>query len=190
MSGAVEPIREDEWIAAFANHLKEKNERDFVMFMVGIHTGLRISDILPIRVRDVEDTHLVVLEKKTKKQRRIVMHRDLRRLLKEYIKDMERTELLFPSQRKSPTGRTVPIGRWRAWEILKDAQKAVGYDGRIGTHTMRKTFGFRYYQQYKDVAELQEIFNHTSQSETLRYIGVMSERVERKVAGMKSIEGL
>lgn len=42
----------------------------------------------------------------------------------------------------------------------------------VGTHTLRKTFGYWHYKQYKDVAILQDIFNHSAPSITLRYIGI------------------
>ena len=187
---AVEPIREDEDLAAFANHLKQHNERDYVMFMVGVYTGLRISDILPLRVLDVEGAHLVLFEQKTEKMKRIILHPQLKRILHDYTMGMKRTELLFSSRKTGRNGKRRPITRQRAYEILKEAADALEFEGRIGTHTMRKTFGFRYYQQYKDVAELQEIFNHETQNETLRYIGVMSERIEQKIHGLDRIPGI
>ena len=48
----------------------------------------------------------------------------------------------------------------------------------VGTHTMRKTFGYHHYQQFKDVAILQYILNHSSPSITLRYIGIEQDNIE------------
>lgn len=187
---AMEPLREDEWIVAFAEKLKEDSERNYVMFMVGIYTGLRISDILPLRVADVKGSHLVVLEKKTKKPKRIIMHPTLIRILKTYVADKDKKELLFPSREKGKSGRPKPISTRQALHILQKTAKELKYTGRVGTHTMRKTFGFRHYQQHKDVAELQIIYNHAEQHETLRYIGVMSEKIEDGIVSMKDPEGL
>jgi len=50
----------------------------------------------------------------------------------------------------------------------------VGLD-EVGTHTMRKTFGYWHYKEFGDVADLQQLFNHSSQSVTLRYIGIAQE---------------
>lgn len=50
---------------------------------------------------------------------------------------------------------------------------------------MRKTFGYFHYKQYKDVAILQEIFNHSAPSVTLRYIGINQDEIDdsyRKVS--------
>jgi len=44
---------------------------------------------------------------------------------------------------------------------------------------MRKTFGFHHYQRYKDVAILQEIFNHSSPSFTMRYIGITEDDINK-----------
>lgn len=186
---AMEPIREDEWFVAIAEKLKEGSERNYIMFMIGVYTGLRISDILPLRVADVSGSHMVLLEKKTKKHKRIIMHPTLRKAINHYIEDMKRTDLLLPSRNKTKTGKDKPLSRRQALYVLQNTAEEIGYDGRIGTHSLRKTFGFRHYQQYKDVAELQIIFNHNNQYETLKYIGVMSDRIEDGIVKMKDPEG-
>ena len=62
---------------------------------------------------------------------------------------------------------------------LKDVTKrAVGITRRIGTHTLRKTFGYHCYQKYDDVVLLQKIFNHSSPQITLRYIGIEQEDID------------
>ncbi|WP_082446722.1 tyrosine-type recombinase/integrase [Cytobacillus solani] len=53
----------------------------------------------------------------------------------------------------------------------------------IGTHTLRKTFGYYFYKQYKDVAALQEIFNHSSPAVAVRYIGITQDIIDEKVYG-------
>ncbi|MBF8984914.1 tyrosine-type recombinase/integrase, partial [Lutibacter sp. B2] len=64
-----------------------------------------------------------------------------------------------------------PISRVQAYRALSKAGKKCGLDD-IGTHSLRKSFGYWHYQMYKDVAVLQDIFNHSSPSVTLRYIGI------------------
>ena len=62
--------------------------------------------------------------------------------------------------------------------ILKSASEAINLPEKIGTHTMRKTFGYHHYQKFKDVALLQMIFNHSSPQITLRYIGITQDRID------------
>ena len=142
------------------------------MFVFGINSALRISDILPQRVWDVRGkTHHRVKEKKTGKTRRILMTEGLRSEVAKYIQGKADSDWLFPSRKGDQ-----PITRQRAWDILNRAAREVGIDGLIGTHTLRKTFGYHFYYfhpvYHHDVAMLQKMFGHSSPSYTLRYIGV------------------
>ena len=56
--------------------------------------------------------------------------------------------------------------------------KNVGLNINVGTHTMRKTFGYHHYKQFNDVALLQKILNHSSPSITLRYISIYQEEID------------
>ena len=61
----VKPIS-DENIEDIAQYLKSKNERDYVMFMFMLHTGLRISDVLKLKIADVVNKKLYIC--KSRKQ--------------------------------------------------------------------------------------------------------------------------
>ncbi len=164
----VEPIRDIELVWDIADYLKLKNERDYVMFLFGIYSGLRISDILQLRVRDIKDKkYIIIRETKTGKERRFPVNDELKPVLKNYIADMEDYEYLF----KSKKGMNKSISRQQAYNILDDAAKHFGLQS-IGTHTLRKTFGYHTYQQTKDSVTLKEILNHSDISVTLRYIGI------------------
>ena len=142
----VEPIRDMQVVLDIADYLKEKNQRNYVMFMFGIYSGLRICDILQFRVRDVRGKDFISMrEKKTNKEKR------------------------FPIS---------PITRQQAYNILSTAGKAFGLDS-IGTHTLRKTFGYHLYKQTNDAALVMNILNHSDISITLRYIGVNQDRKDK-----------
>lgn len=70
------------------------------------------------------------------------------------------------------------MDRFGAYYILKKACKDAGLQEKIGTHTMRKTFGYHHYKKFKDVAMLQKIFNHSSPIITLRYIGIEQDQID------------
>ena len=61
----VQPIRDKVLLQDMKDFLKQNNERNHIMLLLGIHTGLRISDILRLRVRDVQGWDIVLKEKKT-----------------------------------------------------------------------------------------------------------------------------
>lgn len=151
-----------------------------MLFIIGIKTGLRISDILKLKVSDVKGTHISIREKKTGKQQLIRITPSLKRELNRYIEGKSDDEYLF----KSRKGRNKPIGRSMAYKILRKTAEHFHLD-EIGTHTLRKTFGYHFYQQTRDVAMLQEIFNHSSPAITLKYIGVNQDSMDRAMTKFK-----
>lgn len=164
----VEPIRDMTLVLDFADYLRSKNERDYVLFMFGIYSGLRIIDILGMKVKDVRGKDYIYLhERKTGKEKRFPIQEDLREILNEYTKNMKDHEYLFQSRQ----GYNKPLTRTRAWDILNKAAKEFNLDS-IGCHTMRKTFGFFLYQQTKDILLVKDILNHADASTTYRYIGL------------------
>ena len=172
----VEPIQDKETIRECMEYLKYKNERNLVMFSIGINAGLRISDILPLKVKDVKNvTHIKIIEKKTGKAKRFKINPYLRKEIDKYIENMSDDDYLFPSRKGNK-----PITRVQAYRILNDVAEKLGIE-EVGTHTLRKTFGYWHYQQYKDVAILQEIFNHSAPSITLRYIGINADIIDASI---------
>lgn len=70
------------------------------------------------------------------------------------------------------------LNRIAAYTIIKDACASAGIEAHIGTHTMRKTFGYHHYKKFRDLALLQKIFNHSNPQVTLRYIGIEQDQIE------------
>ena len=173
----VQPIRDKDKIEAMKRALLDSGYRDYMLFVVGINTGLRISDLLQLQVADVRDkTHVTITEGKTEKTKRFFLNPQLREEIVNYIQGMGDEEYLFQSQK----GENRPISRVQAYRVLSKAAKAVGLD-EVGTHTMRKTFGYWHYKEFGDVAYLQELLNHSSQSVTLRYIGIAQDESDKRM---------
>ena len=173
----VQPIRDKKRLEGMKNELLKQGYRDYVLFVLGINTGLRISDLLNLKVVDVKDkTHIEIVEGKTKKNKRLMINSQLRNDIDRYINNMGDNEYLFQSQK----GDNKPITRVQAYRILNKAAKKQELEN-IGTHTLRKTFGYWHYKQYKDVALLQELFNHSAPSVTLRYIGINQDVMDKTI---------
>jgi len=163
----VQPIRDPVKIDIMKKIFKSKNQRDYIMFLIGIGVGLRISDILQLKKEDILGTHIIIKEKKTRKAKRIRIPPSIRKELIEYAKTLKDGQYVIPSRQ----GGNRPIDRSTAYRILREAADSIGLK-EIGTHTLRKTFGYHFYQQTKDIALLQDLFNHTSPDITMRYIGI------------------
>ena len=143
-----------------------------MIFLIGINCGLRISDILNLNVGDVKNKiYIDIIEKKTKKPKRFPINTKLKPLFEKFTKGRCDKEPLFLSIFNNRLER---VG---AYYIITDVCKKAGLEEKIGTHTMRKTFGYHHYKKFKDIAMLQKIFNHSTPQITLRYIGIEQEEI-------------
>ncbi|NMD72798.1 tyrosine-type recombinase/integrase [Bacillus sp. DNRA2] len=176
----VEPIRSLEKIEDMKWALKRHcSERDYILFLLGINVGLRVSDMLQLKAKEVKGKKKIIIrEGKTQKPRTVHLQ-NIYDELNDYIKGLD-SEWLFPSRKGDK-----PITRIQAYRQLNRAAEMADIEEGIGTHTMRKTFGYWYYKQTKDIAKLQEILNHSHPNITKRYIGITAEEIEDSLAGFK-----
>jgi integrase len=168
----VQPIRSKEDIEKMKWALKRFcGQRDYILFLLGINSGLRCGDLLKLQAKDLRrKKELKIVEGKTKKTRTIYLY-SIYDEINSYI-DQLKSNWLFPSRKGSK-----PISVTQAYRQLNKASAMAEID-HIGTHTMRKTFGYWHYRQFKDIALLQEILNHSHPKITKRYIGINQEEIE------------
>ncbi|MCY7933161.1 tyrosine-type recombinase/integrase [Bacillus spizizenii] len=170
----VQPIRDKQQLEDMKWALKRHcSERDYILFIFGCETGLRVGDILKVKTKQIlelknkRDKVFKVQEGKTKKAREIYLGNCFNELF-EYASKLK-SEWLFPSRKGDKA-----ITPTQAYRQLNKAADFAGVDS-VGNHTLRKTFGYWFYKATKDVAMLQEILNHSHPSITLRYIGITKE---------------
>ena len=168
----VEPIKRKSDIQKIKKILS-KNKRNLLLFNLGINSGLRISDILAFNVCDVKDKEYIeIREQKTGKYKKFPINKTIQAEIKELVKDKERDEPLFLTQKFKRLERV-----W-AYKILNKAAKSAGLNIRVGTHTLGKTFGYHFYKKFYNLALLQKILNHSSSAITLRYIGLEQDVID------------
>jgi integrase len=184
----VDPIRDKDKIADIRRILRggRNGLRDDLLFVMGINTAFRISDLLSLRIGDIHDGarcagEISIREQKTGKARRSPLNSVVVAALKDYLAarsallPIDPGEPLFPSQK----GGKAPLLRQQAYRILSSAAASVGLR-RIGAHSMRKTFGYHAFRQSGgNLALIQRLLNHSSPGVTLRYIGISNEDLER-----------
>jgi integrase len=173
----VQPIRSLELLEDMKWSLKKWcGERDYILFLIGINTGLRVSDLLALKIKDVKAKKKInVREGKTDKPRVIHLN-NIYEELNGYIETLEGTEWLFPSRKGDKS-----ISRIQAYRQLNKAASMVDIEEGIGTHSMRKTFGYWYYKKHMNIASLQRILNHSHPAITLEYIGITDEEIEESL---------
>ena len=174
----VEPIKSRLELKKVEDILAQTNERDLLMFVMGTNSGLRISDILSFDIKDVRDKEFItVTEKKTGKRKVFPVNYKLKALIENFVQNRADDEPLFKSRYGNRLDRT------NAYRTINSACNQAGIKSKIGTHTLRKTFGYHHYKKFKDIAILQKIFNHYSESTTLRYIGIEQDEINKSYAG-------
>ena len=168
-----EPIKNKKDIKAVEGYLKEHNKRDYVIWVLGLNSGLRVSDIVGLDVSDVVDkTHITIIEKKTQKRKSFYINDKLKKVLKDYTKGRNIDEPLFLGK------QGYRLNRRQVHRFIVNACYELGIKIKASTHTMRKSFGYHHYQKFKDPIILQKTFNHSSIAITLRYIGVEQDEID------------
>lgn len=176
----VEPLKKQKDIKKIKQFLYGKqNKRDYMMFVVGINVGLRIGDLLSLKIKDVVDekgrikSSVIIQEQKTKKWREFEVNESAKKAIEIYLgskAEYSMDDYLFQSRKGSG-----PIRTRSAHKIIKNTMRELGIKGNFGTHSLRKSFGYHRYIAGVNLETLQKIFNHESPAVTLRYIGITKE---------------
>ena len=173
------------------NDQTEAGKRRYLLYLSGLYLGRRISDLLLLKVGDVYGKDkFVIREKKTGKQIELFITKNLKRAYKERLAGRAPDEYVFASDRPDRiTKQQKPIDRRTAYRDIQEIKKIGNFpaDYNLGTHTLRKTFGYHYYQGTHDIAGLMKLFNHAKEETTLIYIGIASDETKqtfRKIDSM------
>lgn len=186
---AVQPIRDRELLDKCYDIAHEHDKRRKtgevsweLLLVVGFNTSLRISDIRRFRVKDLRgQDYAEIKAQKTGKEARILINPSARRIINRLLAGRPADEYILQSRKKDANHMAQPITRQRAYQIINQIARKAGIRDHIGCHTLRKTFGYHYYQKTQDVVSLQRILCHSSRRETLIYIGVIQEEIDESL---------
>ena len=173
----VEPIRELKDIKRIKRNLKDK-PRDLLLFTLGINNGLRIGDLLKLKVEDVKNLQpgdtFTITEQKTKKSNVVMINKEVRRTLAVYLDEVKPNDedYLF----KSRIGQNQPLNKSYVNSLVK--KWTADIKGNFGTHSLRKTFGYIQRKVFSTSFEvICKRFNHSNPSVTMRYLGIEDKEV-------------
>lgn len=177
------------WLKIAEEHDRERRRGGiswYMLLLLGFNTSLRIGDICALRVGDVRDQERVrVVAEKTGKLSNIKLQADVQKRIAALLRGRGEEEYVLQSRQKSgKTGENKPISRQRAFAIIKEIARRADFNEHAGCHTMRKTFAYDLYQTTGDLSLVQKVLNHSSQMETLRYIGLDQMAVDKAIDGM------
>lgn len=178
--GTTQPIRKKESLERFMDYYLTQHPvpRNYALITLGLHTALRISDILQLRWIDVYDfkqkcyrNHLYIQEKKTGKRTVIALNQHVITALEDLKKERQNatpSDYIFTKN----TDYTTPLCRSSAFRIIKHAADESLHEEHISCHSLRKTFGYHAWKQGTQPALLMDIYNHSSYNVTKKYLGI------------------
>lgn len=176
-----EPIRDKNQIAELVNYYLLRGQiRNYVLIVLALHTALRSSDLLLLRWDDVYDfanqrirSRLTLTEKKTGKSKSIALHADIIAALQLYLETAKPGGFLFANPRTSKA-----LSRSQLYRIIRAAGKAVGIEGSVSGHSLRKTLGYQQWKAGKDPTTIMKVYNHSSLAITSRYLGITQDDID------------
>lgn len=183
----VEPIRDRKKIAQIKNLLRGQwRFRDLLLFIVGINTALRISDLWTLRIRHFLENQIHpkrrfwIHEYKRNKWHEVVINHNIRDALEEYLADFPGiaenfANFIFFNTKMNDYSK--PIKRGQAWNFIVSICHDVGLSGNYGTHSLRKTWGYHARMQGVDLALIMHKLNHESIAYTKRYLGITDDEL-------------
>lgn len=180
------PLRNEQHIKTLVQYLGG-HSRNLLLFVLGINTGIRITDLLPLRVVDLRylkpgQVHQIT-ENKTGKKNVIVINKAIRKALDNYIETRkpEDSDYFFESNKKDLKGKSHPIKINHVNKMIKSWTKAINLDpSQYGARTLRKTWGYQ--QRVKFGVGFEVIakrYNHSSPAITMRYLGIEDKEVHK-----------
>lgn len=163
--------------------------RNKMMFLVGINLSLRASDLVTLKWNFFYDNNgefkdfYTLQPKKTRNQKKFVklyFNKVVKKAITDYIEEypvFDMDEYLFKSRKGNGA-----VTEKSLWKIIVDVAAEAGITKNVGSHSLRKTFGFWAWHNAEDknkaLVTLQALFNHSDTQTTLRYIGLMSSEIE------------
>ena len=175
-----------EWeqFKSLISKLERDGEYKFCLLIsVGVFTGLRVSDLLQLKFNQFIGTEFLnIIEKKTKKDRRIKINSDLKDIVERIKLKMnvaDDDQFIFVNKYG-----TKPIDKSYVNVKLKELLNKydIHLEGNVSSHMFRKTLGNRALKlnnySNESIILLMELFNHSSPITTKRYLGVRNSEIE------------
>ncbi|MDR2088159.1 MAG: tyrosine-type recombinase/integrase [Clostridiales Family XIII bacterium] len=177
-----QPIRNNRQARELASYFLGRGEiRNHVLVVIGIHTALRISDLLRLTWDDVYDFErgriresITVTEKKTGKSKTILLNKSIVAALGRYLHAAARGRALILSRK----GTNRAVSRQQAHRIISEAAKALRFAFGVSCHSLRKTFGYLAWKAGSSPAVIMKIYNHSSFAVTERYLGLTQDDLD------------
>ena len=186
------PLTQPEIQAVLKSFRGKYEARDRALFLLGLKSGLRISELLSLRVGDVLEygalSERISVERRATKGRRegrtVLLHPEAKEAIELWLRELEAEGRLEPDQFLFPSrkGQNRPVSRVHAWRVLRRAYTENELPGKLGTHSMRKTFASRVYEALgRDLVKTQRALGHRNINSTAAYLSFNEEEIDQAI---------
>ena len=151
------------------------NMKHRLMLMATYSAGLRASEVLALRVEDIDSKRMLIkINGKGGKERYTLLSEKLLKELRDYYRTYRPNTLLFPA---SQTGRTLCYETIRS--VYEKDRKIAGIKKGVGLHTLRHSFATHLLEAGYDIRKIQVLLGHTKLSTTMIYLHVSRETLSK-----------
>lgn len=195
MRGA-RPLTDEEIELVLSSFTGRFQLRDRALFLTGLRTGFRISELLSLRVGDVVRGGKIVDSatvprrnmKKKLEGRTVVLHAQAKEALALWVADMHEMWVVRPDTfvflSRKGYRKNRPLGRKSAWAILDRTYRENQLAGTLGTHAMRKSFAKRVHELLgRDIVKTQQALGHRNIGSTVSYLSFLQEEIDDAILG-------
>jgi integrase len=189
------PMTDEEVREMLGRFAGEHARRDAALFVLGVKSGFRISELLSLRLRDVwqagRSVERVTVERRHMKKktegRTVLLHPEAKAALAAWLDELRAAGVEAPDAFvfQSRKGDNRPITRVQAYRILHAAYDACAMTGKLGTHSLRKTFANNVYDRLGgDLAKTQRALGHRNINSTVQYLSFREEEIDEAILAL------
>ena len=185
------PLTESEVESVLASFQNKHAKRDRCLFLLGIKSGFRISELLSLMVSSVWQFDAVVervtVERNRMKRKRegrtVLLHPHAQQAIAELVQELKLKPTFGPKTYlfQSQKGPNKPLSRIGAWLMLKKIFRKNRFQGKCATHTMRKVFCGRIFEKLRNPYKAMQATGHRSMSSLMAYLSFDQDEVDRAI---------
>ncbi len=189
------PLTEDEVDLVMQSFGGKFAARDTALFTLGVLSGFRITELLSLRIKDIEQ-HGQIVERVTVERRHmkrklqsrtVILHPKAKVAVQTWLEVVSKSIVVSPDTYlfKSRKGQNRPISRIQALRILKEAFDSCAMTGKLGTHSMRKTFANNVHEKLdRDLVKTQRALGQKNITTTIRYLSFRDEEIDEAILSL------
>jgi integrase/recombinase XerD len=165
-----------------------KRIRDYTLFSVMLYTGMRISEVLNLKIKDYQDEHLIIHDSKTGPGKPFV-RKKLVTIIENYLEELQDVQNLTRQDYIFQSGRYHQLTQRWAEKIIKKYLRLAGIQKVITPHSLRHTFAANLIKSSGNITIVQRALRHKHITSTMRYAHIADKEVESAIERSVKMSG-